>query len=1048
MASTSRAQVAPLLRSSRLCTSHHNSRSFYDLRGPHAPEQQREIFGKNYKVKTKERNPTGWARRGSRNLPNAYEQARIRTREEVKAIQQYHIDRKIAEWEKEREQTAASLIDMQKAAIQALQEKQKAKAARDSSFVQRRERELEFKIQKGGSWRNELGLSHRGQRSRSSNPRQAISRHSQVLPRNTQHSTLRHSPSRSSGNRIAENQGQAWKRDEGSRKFGTLASSSILSSLSPPLPSLRSYHAHPRLNAPSYPKAPSNPRRSSPPPHEHSLSSNTLRDNIVRDWDRRFTPRENPQRPRPPKPSSEPALSPSSSPSQSAWSFKEKRVYPPKPKIPINPGGLPQLTEFYRPPPSSRHERYGMSISSRKTLDPKPQAKTPELKGMAAKVTEFTSPPLLPGLVSSLHDVLGLHAVPTEIQKMSIARVVERPPGVGGGPPQKMGPREYLLASETGSGKSFAYLLPLLQSLKLAELARQSSFSSTHAYNPRSLILAPTHELARQLAGFAKTLSHGIKLKVVCASRANERNRDKDREGSNTGPNAHLHSPPTLEPSLNNRRPVSRSIESFDGQITETEGEVLGDGIMELDVRPTSAAMTSDADANAALTMSGPTTRPVDVLVGTPMKLLEMVFGRGWDREEKDQYDAKGKRWPRAKPEMGLANIEWVVVDEADVLFDPDFHRYTRMLLSEISKAKGREVTFVPEDPALSTTSYPYPESTSDEEDGETDSEDKVASLSSASTSSPTTSDSTPVSGSTPLKYPFNMLLTTATIPPALSLYLSTNHPSMVRLSSSGLHRLPTNLQIEHVNWSGGNKLADIEKRLRGVWMEDERRWLSGGDGNPELSKVVVFCNKSTKVDQLGEYLEKKGIKTVGLTSKINEEGEGISLGPESESQEKWNANSQNGVGHAENDAEGEESAKKEKGPVSERRWGSNKHLQGFLRVNKSSARSPESTQTQRSTPPPASALSTIPHVLITTSLLSRGLDFSPLVRHVFIVDEPRNVVDFLHRAGRTGRAGGEGVVVVFGKGGRGMGTMKKGREPLGWRGGKRGSASVVDSVR
>lgn len=75
---------------------------------------------------------------------------------------------------------------------------------------------------------------------------------------------------------------------------------------------------------------------------------------------------------------------------------------------------------------------------------------------------------------------------------------------------------------------------------------------------------------------------------------------------------------------------------------------------------------------------------PVDVLVGTPMKLLEMVRGRGWDRKEgedeegEDVDERKPRRgrdkmvgfgkW-RVKPEMGLANVEWVVVDEADVLF-------------------------------------------------------------------------------------------------------------------------------------------------------------------------------------------------------------------------------------------------------------------------------------------------------------------------------------------------------------------------------------------
>jgi len=46
---------------------------------------------------------------------------------------------------------------------------------------------------------------------------------------------------------------------------------------------------------------------------------------------------------------------------------------------------------------------------------------------------------------------------------------------------------------------------------------------------------------------------------------------------------------------------------------------------------------------------------------------------------------------------------------------------------------------------------------------------------------------------------------------------------------------------------------------------------------------------------------------------------------------------------------------------------------------------------------------------MVTTSLLSRGLDFSPEVKHVFIVDEPRNMIDFLHRAGRSGRGSDRG---------------------------------------
>ena len=50
---------------------------------------------------------------------------------------------------------------------------------------------------------------------------------------------------------------------------------------------------------------------------------------------------------------------------------------------------------------------------------------------------------------------------------------------------------------------------------------------------------------------------------------------------------------------------------------------------------------------------------------------------------------------------------------------------------------------------------------------------------------------------------------------------------------------------------------------------------------------------------------------------------------------------------------------------------------------------------------------------MTTTSMLSRGLYFSPDIRHAFIVGEPRNMVDFLHRTRRSARAGQVGKVVV-----------------------------------
>jgi len=49
--------------------------------------------------------------------------------------------------------------------------------------------------------------------------------------------------------------------------------------------------------------------------------------------------------------------------------------------------------------------------------------------------------------------------------------------------------------------------------------------------------------------------------------------------------------------------------------------------------------------------------------------------------------------------------------------------------------------------------------------------------------------------------------------------------------------------------------------------------------------------------------------------------------------------------------------------------------------------------------------------VLVTTDLFTRGMDFSD-VSHIFNMDLPLNPVDYLHRAGRTGRMGKEGIVV------------------------------------
>ncbi|KAG2747782.1 hypothetical protein P692DRAFT_20933725, partial [Suillus brevipes Sb2] len=182
---------------------------------------------------------------------------------------------------------------------------------------------------------------------------------------------------------------------------------------------------------------------------------------------------------------------------------------------------------------------------------------------------------------------------------------------------------------------------------------------------------------------------------------------------------------------------------------------------------------------------------------------------------------------------MSLENVQWVVVDETDVPFNPDFQESTRMLLADIAAARGSPVPAIPPS-ALSSTP---------------DSEATATSIQSIS-------------------YPFNSLLTSATIPTSLATYLSNYQPSLIRLASPRLHHLPPTLRAARTLWTGGNKNADVERRIRRVWAEDAlvRSKTTTGPGPIKLSKLLVFCNKRSKVEQFAAFLDDHSIKCVALT--------------------------------------------------------------------------------------------------------------------------------------------------------------------------------------
>ncbi|TXT10610.1 hypothetical protein VHUM_02115 [Vanrija humicola] len=297
----------------------------------------------------------------------------------------------------------------------------------------------------------------------------------------------------------------------------------------------------------------------------------------------------------------------------------------------------------------------------------------------------------------------------------------------------------------------------------------------------------------------------------------------------------------------------------------------------------------------------------VDLLFATGRTAAYLL---GIPREETDVREKDEEREKELEKEKekrrDLSRVEWVVIDEADVLLGPDFVTETAAVLAKLRAATVG----------------------------------------------------------------LNILLVTATLPPSLLRALETDPllsaSEFTQLLSPGLHKLPKALETRFVPWSGaGNPLADVAHEIKRGFAEDAQdakveAYGLGDDAPKSRSMAVVFAGSVGKVYATVAKLEEKGIPCLAWT------GESDSRVP-----------------------------------------GHNGALDAFL-VSHKRSRDPAGE-----TPP--GAAKGAPRVLVTTSLLSRGLDFSPAVTTSYLIDPPRNVLDFVHRAGRTGRAGRPGRVVVFG---------------------------------
>ena len=111
---------------------------------------------------------------------------------------------------------------------------------------------------------------------------------------------------------------------------------------------------------------------------------------------------------------------------------------------------------------------------------------------MSSETTPFAGLGLSPALLRALSD--AGYTTPTPIQAQAI------PPALNG--------RDLLGAAQTGTGKTAAFGLPLLQ-----KLARETPAKGPR--KPRALVLVPTRELAVQVADSLKTYGRHLRLNVT-----------------------------------------------------------------------------------------------------------------------------------------------------------------------------------------------------------------------------------------------------------------------------------------------------------------------------------------------------------------------------------------------------------------------------------------------------------------------------------------------------------------------------------------------------
>ncbi|KAK5740969.1 ATP-dependent RNA helicase dbp6 [Elasticomyces elasticus] len=223
------------------------------------------------------------------------------------------------------------------------------------------------------------------------------------------------------------------------------------------------------------------------------------------------------------------------------------------------------------------------------------------------------------------------------------------PPGISGAtyfPGTESVLPDLAVSAPTGSGKTIAYLLPLIEALKQSRPVGKLS----------ALIVVPTRELVVQVAAVAESLCKGSDIKVGTATGTGKLRTEVEeliKKGVKYDAAGHEQ---LMEEARRQDYPPGEDDDEYDDFLEILESE-----------DPRQAQRI--ADAIAAPTGFVPTyTSSVDVLVCTPGRLLEHIGSTiGFD----------------------LSQLAYLVLDEADKMLSQDYDGFFQTVETEMSNSRG-----------------------------------------------------------------------------------------------------------------------------------------------------------------------------------------------------------------------------------------------------------------------------------------------------------------------------------------------------------------------